>query len=126
MSLTDFSAQGLQSSNIDDALIAGGLTEDSQNRLSELWSFNPSIGGPIARDKLWFHASFSQVVTDQFQAGVFPDSDPNDLNYTPTTDIPESQSIDDQMLRSVTGRLTWQATSRNKIRFYYEHSEQRT
>ena len=119
---TDFSAQGLQSSNIDDALIAGGLTEDSQNRLSELWSFNPSIGGPIAHDKLWFHASFSQVVTDQFQAGVFPDSDPNDLNYTPTTDIPESQSIDDQMLRSVTGRLTWQATSRNKIRFYYEHS----
>ena len=119
----DFSAQSLQSSNIDAALIAGGLTEDSQNRLSELWTVNPSIGGPIVRDKLWFHASFSQVTTDQFQAGVFPDTDPNDLNYTPTTDLSDTQSIDDQVLRSVTGRLTWQATPRNKVRFYYEHSD---
>ena len=36
------STQGLQADNIDEDLIARGLPAGSQNRLSELWSVNPS------------------------------------------------------------------------------------
>ena len=120
---TDFSAQSLQSSNIDDDLVSRGLNPDSENRISELWRFTPSVGGPIARRKLWFFVSHTTNRADQFVAGLFPDSDPNDLAFTPVDD-PDSQTVDDQLMRSQALRLTLQATPRNKFSFYWDNTSQ--
>ena len=114
--------QGLQASNIDEELIDRGLSPDSQNRLSELWSLNPSFGGPIASDKLWFHVSHTTSVADRFLAGLFPDSDPNDLNYTPTTLEPGSQTVTEGPRRSTALRLTWQAAPRHKVTAFWDHN----
>ena len=120
---TNFSTQGLQSSNIDDDLVSRGLSPDSENRISELWRVNPSVGGPIARRKLWFFVSHTTNVADQFVAGLFPDSDPNDLAFTPVDD-PDSQTVDDQLMRSQALRLTWQAAPQHKIAFFWDNTSQ--
>ena len=113
---TSFSAEALQSDNIDDELIAAGLSEP--NRVKELWTFNPTLGGPILQDKLWFFASFTRFRTDQFVAGQFENENPSAFVFVPTT----TQAVDDQVTRDTALRLTWQATSRDKISIYVNNS----
>jgi hypothetical protein len=120
---TSFATQGLQASNIDDDLVSRGLNPDSENRISEIWRYNPSVGGPIARRKLWFFVSQTTNRADQFVAGLFPDSDPNDLNFTPIDD-PDKQTVDDQLMKSQALRLTLQASPRNKFNFYWDNTSQ--
>src|SRR6185503_16182780 len=45
-----------QGSNLTADVIAQGLTET--NSLKRLWEINPSVGGPIIKDKLWFFGTF--------------------------------------------------------------------
>ena len=106
----------------DDDLIARGLPADSQNRLSRLWSAEASVGGPIVRDRLWFHLGHTRSVADSFVAGLFADSDANDLNYTPVTTDPSRQTIFESLSVSSSLRLTWQATPRNKFSAYWDHN----
>ena len=44
----------LQSDNLDDDLIAQGLT--SVNSVRKIYDFNATFGGPIIRERLWFYA----------------------------------------------------------------------
>ena len=114
-----FASPGLQSNNVDDALVAQGIGTDQANRLSRLWFANPAGGGAIVRDRLWFWASHTSQRTDQFVAGVFHDQDPSDLAYTPDHG---RQAVDDQLAQSTTLRLTAQATPRNKFTFFYDNN----
>src|SRR5207253_2637733 len=49
-----------QGDNLDAGLRAKGLT--ATNSLNKLWDVNPSIGGPIIRDKLWFFGTYRYQV----------------------------------------------------------------
>jgi hypothetical protein len=51
-----------QSSNVDDYLRSQGLTEPAKTL--KLWDFNPSVGGPIARDRLWFQTTYQNNGSD--------------------------------------------------------------
>ena len=109
----NFSAQSLQASNVTPELTAAGLPE--VNRLQELWSVNPSVGGPIVRDKLWFFGSYTRQVANSFVA-FFEDVDPNATSFTAS----DRQAVDDQSVHDAALRLTWQATPRNKLQFYFD------
>ena len=50
----NFANEHLQADNLDDDLRARGLTV--VNKTKTLIDVNPSIGGPIWQDSLWFHA----------------------------------------------------------------------
>ncbi|MCH7748626.1 MAG: carboxypeptidase regulatory-like domain-containing protein, partial [Acidobacteria bacterium] len=113
-SFFNFSAQRLQADNLTPELTAAGLPEP--NRVKSLWSVNPSIGGPIVRDKLWFFGSYTRQVADSFVA-FFEDVDPNASFYT--ADLTR-QAFDDQSVHDATVRLTWQASPRDKIQFYFD------
>ena len=121
---TSFSHPNLQADNIDQDLIDRGFAADSQNRIDTMWRVNPNFGGPIVRDKLWFHLTHTTNRVDSFVANLFPDSDKNDLDYTPITDNPDNGTIDDQLMRSQALRLTWQATPRNKITAFWDNTSQ--
>jgi hypothetical protein len=116
---TSFSGQNLQSNNVSQDLVDQGIAKSDANRLSKLWMYNPSGGGPIVKDRLWFYASHTQSRTDQFVANVFHDLNPSDLAYTPDL---TRQAIDDQLARSNTLRLTFQASARNKFTFFYDNN----
>ena len=52
----NFASSGFQSDNLSDDLIAQGLK--ATPHVNKLWDFNPTIGGPIVQDKLWFYGGF--------------------------------------------------------------------
>jgi len=108
----NFALQRLQANNITPALTAAGLPEP--NRVKELWSINPSVGGPIVRDKLWFFGGYTRQKADSYVA-FYEDVDPNASVYVPNFD---EQAFDDQRVHDVAVRLTWQASPRNKVQFF--------
>ena len=83
------------------------------------WDYNPAIGGPIARDKLWFFASYRNIgnATD---TGIRRDVNPLDWVYTADT----SASTDSEQLRNrnYSGRVTWQVNSKNTVIVHGDHN----
>ena len=53
--LGNYSDHHLQSDNLSDGLKARGLT--SSTTVKRSYDVDPAIGGPIAKDKLWFWGS---------------------------------------------------------------------
>lgn len=47
------------------------------NRALKLWDINPTLGGPILKDRLWFYAGYRNWDNYQSVAGAY-------YNLTPT------------------------------------------
>ena len=93
----------------------------SPNKFKETWDFNPGIGGPILRDRLWFYYTFraqgSRVKTDmfynqnEFLPNVYtyvPANGQNGASARPALSL-HGDWWDSQL------RLTWQVNSKNKV-----------
>src|SRR5882762_2661478 len=94
-----------QANNITDELITRGLpTADS---LSKMLEITPAFGLPIIKNKLWFFGSgkYFDYVAHPAGAHYFAT---NELGYT------------ENILNNLSGRLTWQATPRNKIAVFMD------
>jgi hypothetical protein len=103
----------IQSDNLTDALKGRGLL--SVDRVDRIWDTAAGLGGPIRRDKLWFFGSGSYSYRQNFLAGVFYQKDPLGFTYDPDLSRPGPEDLWD---RIIGGRLTWQATARNKFNVY--------
>ena len=68
----------MQSSNVTDELRAQGLT--TPNKLKRVYDVNPSGGGPVFKDRLWFYASLRFQESSVFQAGAFANKNGGDLS----------------------------------------------
>ncbi len=104
---------GLQGTNLDAEQMATGLT--AVNSINQLWDVNPSMGGPIVRDKLWFFGTFRYQNSRQNVASMWVNKNagnPNAWTYAPDF---SQQAIGDGTWKNGSARLTWQATPRNKI-----------
>ncbi len=104
-----FTNHTLQAHNISDDLVARGLK--AANRLYKIWDLNPSLGGPIKRDKMWFFFS-TRYWGYQDQVAMYYNLTPKAFIYTPDL---SRQAIDDSWIASGSLALTLQATPRNKI-----------
>jgi hypothetical protein len=76
--------------------------------------FNPGIGGPIARDKLWFFTSGRYLYADNYVAGMFFNENVNNPNRFDYVASP-NQAVLHQEQQIFQLRLTWQANDKNKI-----------
>jgi hypothetical protein len=72
--------------------------------LAHTYEFNPSFGGPIVRDKVWFY--FTYKLSDTKSYTTLPDRSQGTLQNWPNW--------------SAVTRVTWQATQRDKIRVYID------
>jgi hypothetical protein len=71
------------------------------------WQVNPSFGGPIKRDKLWFYFTYKY--------------EDNKIYVASSTFADGSRAFrSSQGNYSAVTRLTWAATSRDKFRFYLD------
>ena len=71
------------------------------------WQINPSFGGPLAKDKLWFYFTYKYQDNKIYVPSAhFSDGSPAFRNSMGNY--------------SGVGRLTWAASSKDKIRFYIE------
>ena len=111
------SAPGVNSSfqgnNYTQDLKDRGLTVP--NGLKEVYDINASGGGPIVRDKLWFYASGRWQSNQTYIAGIYENlnaGDPTAWTYAPDLNRQGVYDIDQP---GGNGRVTWQATPKNKI-----------
>ena len=95
-----------QANNLDDELIQLGFT--ARNKVKSIYDVNATFGGPIARERLWFFATYRKWSSNNYLGNTF--------------DSRGNQAADDQNIQDATLRLTFQASPRNKIAAHYDRS----
>jgi hypothetical protein len=132
----NFTNGALQSGNLSPEIIRQGL--EAVNTVKRIYDFNPTLGGPIVEDRLWFYGGYRYLVTEQYQAGAFVNRNPTAPQYCRTVGgclylgklVPDSRDLDQQAVggdrfnRAETMNLTWQASSKHKVNIY-AHTNQR-
>ena len=110
---------------LDDNLVADNLTPELQRRgletvnaLAKVWDYNISLGGPIAKDRLWFFSSFRYWGSTNTIAGLYYNDTPEEWFYTPDRTRQAITTVDD---KSMMARMTWQATPKNKFNLFYDY-----
>lgn len=108
----NYSNSALQSSNVDDELAAQGVPDNTG--IKYMTVVNPSIGGPLKPDKLWFWTGYQLTNRVKYLPGFY-DLIPDDFIYTPD---PNRQAVFDQNgFGAATARVTWQVDAKNKLAF---------
>ncbi len=108
-----------QGTNIDDDLKAKGLPDP--NEMKKAYDFNPSVGGPLMRDKLWFYFSSRWQKNESYVAGLYENKNAGD----PTKWLPDPDRskrgvfLVDQ--KGVNLRLTSQLAAKHKLSFFYDN-----
>ena len=107
-----------QSDNLTQSLRDRGLSVP--DKISKIYDFNASFGGPLRADTLWFFTSARRWGVDAPIADSY--YTPAGSNYPLCTarTIQCEQGIDDQHIKSAMVRLTWQVSPRNKFGIYYD------
>ena len=115
-----FTNEHLTADNLTDDLGARGLSH--ANSVQENMDFNPSVGGPIKRDTVWFYSAVRYLKAANYVAGVFFDATQNDANVWAYTPDPSRKAVNSAVWKNAQTRVTWQANPGNK--FAVSYSEQ--
>jgi len=109
-----YTSEALQSKmNIDDELTSLGFTNPTG--VIKLWDLNPSVNGPIEKDRLWFALAYRNWgVTNTAPITINESTDGH--SYKPGT----TSATDPGHIWDVTGRLTWQASGKDNIATFLE------
>jgi hypothetical protein len=106
-----------QSDNLGE-LKARGLGFASE--IKRIIDINPSFGGPLAKNQLWFYAAGRQFVTDVYPAGLYTNKDVRAWVYQPSSE----RAVSDQHGKNGSLNLTFQATPKNRFKFFYNYDFQ--
>lgn len=110
--------KGMIGSNYTPELQAAGLT--TPGRYREVWDFNLGIGGPIAKDRVWFYGTFRDEGSDRTVPGMFANAnagDPTKWTYVADTTRP---AVVAASYRNTALRLTLQASARHKFGIFWD------
>ncbi len=119
--LLNFANDSMQGSNITQELKDAGLrTGDSVKQLMDV---NPGVGGPIVRDKVWFHATTRYARAWNYVPLYFNKNAGNPNAWTYEPDTSRKPAANENTIKHANGRVTWQATARNKLAFTYDYSD---
>ena len=105
---TDFS-----SAQVPDSAVARGAPEEAST-VKLVYDFGVGIGGPIMQDKLWFFNANRFWGGQQFGTGpwAFFNKSADLFKFEPD---PTRPAFGDTWYRNINGRLTWQATQKQKL-----------
>jgi hypothetical protein len=104
-----------QSDNFTPELAATGLR--APNRVSRIFDFNPGLGGPILKDKMWFYGTFRRWGVDQTITESFYNTDPTHRTYVPNVAEP---TLDDNVIKSGAARVTFVLAGKHKFGAYLD------
>ena len=107
-----------QGSNYTQSLQNQGLKSPSE--LNSVYEFNPMFGGRIVRDKLWFYTTYRHIATNNTVPGMWPNRNAGNPNSWSVDFDTSVAAFNETLDRILTGRVTWQATPRNKLNFSWQ------
>ena len=114
-----FTNSHFNSSNTSPAMVADGL---AANSVHQIYDVNPSAGGAVFPDKLWYYLSFREWGTSTTRAGAtdtrYYNSTPASPFYTPDLSAP---AYDHTWHLSASDRSTWQISKKNKMSVFWEY-----
>jgi len=108
----------LQSDNLTDSLKAQGATAASP--LTRVYDFSGAFGGPIRKDRAWYFVNAHSGGSTKETASVYYNVnavDPSKWLYQPDL---TRREYSDRTFENASGRVTWQATPRNKIGGFWD------
>jgi len=111
-----------QGNNLDATLQSYGIQNPAT--IHNNYDTSGAIGGPIKKDTLWFYGSIRYFGQAQDIPGSYANAnagDPNAWTYVANPAITD-RNASSQGIYS--GRITWQATPKNKLSFYEDHQTQ--
>ena len=92
-----FTSDGLESDNLPDELRAAGVSPADADHASQITDYGFDLGGPLLRDRLWFHGSYAEQDVRLVRRGL----------------------VDRTRIKSSHFKVNWQATSRDLVSFLY-------
>jgi hypothetical protein len=107
---------GLQGNNFTDELRQRGLS--TGNSIAKLWDYNPGVGGPILRDRIWFYAAWRYNGEETYSGGF--------TNANAGRADRWDYVLSDQKARfwreqhSMNLRVTWQINAKHKVSGFYD------
>ena len=115
-----FSGTGekLQSDNLTPALKNQGVAAASP--LSKVYDISGTIGGPIARDRLWYFVTAHRGGSTTESTNVYYNlnaGDPAKWSYAPDS---SRRAYSDRLFENASARVTWQMTRRNKVSVFWD------
>jgi Carboxypeptidase regulatory-like domain len=111
-------SSAFQGSNLTPSLRARGLTQPDALKIT--YDVNPTGGGPIVKDKMWFYGAARVQSNQNYVGGIFENrnaGNPNAWTYDPDFSRLGLFSITQ---KSANTRLTWQLNSRNTLTAFFE------
>jgi hypothetical protein len=113
-------------SGANDSMQGSNYTQDLQDRgletpeeLISVYDVTGQGGGRIIRDKLWFYLTYRETQAKNKIPGMFFNKNAGNPNSW-VVDFDRSRpAFSDGPDRNGIGRITWQATPRNKINLYW-------
>ena len=81
--------------------LQGEPVETGANPITRAVDLNGTLGGPIVRDKAWFFTAYRYWIHDQ--------------EVSVAADYVGAQPIDDNLIRNLSGKFTWQASDNDRI-----------
>jgi hypothetical protein len=110
--------EALQSNNLTPALKDAGLV--AATPLTDVYDLSGTVGGPIVRDRIWYFVNAHTGGSTRASANVYYNlsaADPTKWLYAPDL---TRREYSDRTFENASGRLTWQATPRNKISGFWD------
>src|SRR5678815_4946151 len=108
----------LQSDNLTPALKNQGVAAASP--LSKVYDISGTIGGPIARDRVWYFGTAHRGGSTTESTNVYYNlnaGDPAKWLYAPDS---SRRAYSDRLFENASARLTWQMTRRNKVSVFWD------
>jgi hypothetical protein len=114
----DGTTGGLQGNNIDQELRARGVGRTPY--VKQGYNVGVGVGGPIRNDRIWFFGSYRKWGAQLW----LPDKYFNATQGTPfySQDLSRPAHSNDYY-QSITSRVTWAATEKQKFNFSYEEND---
>ena len=110
-SILNYTSKGLASGKVSDTLIARG-SAPAQNAMKKVYDYGVGVGGPIAKDKLWFYNADRWWGSQSYGANNYFNKSTNPYVYEADLTKP---AYTKQRQSDYGVRLTWQAFGKHKI-----------
>jgi hypothetical protein len=118
--VTSFANKSMAGNNFTQELKSAGLP--APNTVKQLFDFNPSFGGPIKRNKIWFYTAARYNRAFNFAPVYFNKNAGNPNAWVYEADQSRQPAATENEIKNGSARATWQATPRNKFAVFYDRS----